>query len=130
MSKIWREIADPKKHVDFMSTSSLGGVPVSSSKDNLIEKWVYFVEVCNFTFQFASIDQVKECKEYFSNKVHPSTRQEGVDLEHYWHLWYCKLPKGINRGAKREKVLKALDKLLNEWDTHNKAMQRTAAQPR
>ncbi|KZZ44150.1 hypothetical protein A3759_12310 [Thalassolituus sp. HI0120] len=115
MSKVWREIADPKKHIDYMSTRNEGGVPVEASRDNLIEKWVYFADVCNFTFQFASIDQVQECKEYFSKSVHPSTREEGHDLEHYWHPWYSKLPKGINKGVKREKVIKALNNILSKW---------------
>ncbi|NIB44801.1 hypothetical protein HBA55_34795 [Pseudomaricurvus alkylphenolicus] len=115
MSRVWREIADPKKHSDFMSTYNEGGIPVKKSRDNLIEKWVYLAEVCGFTFQFASIEQVKECKAYFEKKVHPSTRDIHPPHEHYWHPWYCKLPKGINGGTKRQKVLKTLDQILEKW---------------
>ncbi len=115
MSRVWREIADPKKHSDFMSTYNEGGVPIAASTDNLIEKWVYLAEVCNFTFQFASLEQVKECKEYFKKKVHPSTRDKHPPHEHYWHPWYCKLPKGINKGVKRQKVIKALNLILDKW---------------
>ncbi|OUS29455.1 hypothetical protein A9Q99_10200 [Gammaproteobacteria bacterium 45_16_T64] len=115
MSKVWREIADPKKHVDFMSTRNEGGIPIVASRDNLIEKWVYFANVCDFTFQFSSLDQVVECKEYFSNSVHPSTKERGHDLEHYWHPWYAKLPKGINKGSKREKVIKSLNEIIGKW---------------
>ncbi len=117
MSKIWREKADPTKHSDFMSTYMEGGVPIQKSKDNLIEKWVYFASVCNFTFQFASIKQVKECKAYFESKVHPSTCNNNLPpYEHHWHPWYCKLPKGINKEVKRQKILKVLDQLLKKWE--------------
>jgi hypothetical protein len=117
MSKIWRERANPKKHTDFMSTHNEGGIPVKAPKDNLIDKWVYFVEVFNFTFQFVGIEQVKQCKEYFSKSIHPSSRESGHDLEHYWHPWYSKLPKGINKGVRRLKVLKSLDQILEKWDS-------------
>ncbi len=115
MSKVWREIADPAKHLDFMSTRNEGGVPIEASKDNLIEKWVYFANVCNFTFQFASIKQVKDCKLYFSKSVHCSTRESGHKLEHYWHPWYSRLPKGINKGSNKKKVIKLLDQILDQW---------------
>ena len=99
-----------------MSTRNEGGVPINVSRDNLIEKWVYFADVCNFTFQFNGIAQVKECKEYFSRSIHPSTRELGHSSEHYWHCWHSKLPKGMTKKAKREKVLKALDQILVKWE--------------
>jgi len=116
MSKLWREPADPKKHSDFMSSYNDGGVPIPKSRDNLIDKWVYFVSVCNFTFQFANIEQLKEAKNYFEQKIHKSN----LDIshpphEHYLHPWYCKLPKGITKDSKRTKVLKALNKALEQW---------------
>lgn len=98
-----------------MSTYNEGGVPVKRSRDNLIEKWVYFANVCNFTFQFVSIEQVKECEAYFKKKIHSSTRGDHPPHEHYWHPWYCKLPKGINKGVKREKVRKALSQIIAKW---------------
>lgn len=36
MVKIWRELADPNKHVDFMSTSNVGEVPVEASPNNYL----------------------------------------------------------------------------------------------
>ncbi len=115
MSKVWREIADPGKHRDFMSTTNEGGVPIERSRDNLVQKWVYLADVCNFTFQFASIEQVEECVAYFEQKTHPSTIGDHPPYEHYWHPWYCKLPKGITKGANKEKVLKALKQILTQW---------------
>ena len=115
MGKVWREIANPEKHRDFMSNHNEGGIEVKKSRDNLIKKWVYFADVCNFTFQFASISQVQECKSYFEKKTHASTIDYHPPWEHYWHPWYCKLPKGINKGVKRQKVIKALNQILKQW---------------
>lgn len=115
MSKVWRELAAPQRHTDYMSSRNEGGIPIEVSRDNLIEKWVYFADVNNFVFQFASMEQVLECKDYFSRKIHPSSRESGHDLEHYWHPWYSKLPKGINSRANREKVLKSLDQIISNW---------------
>ena len=60
MAKIWREEADPAKHADFLSARDEAGIPVEAAKDNLLDKWVYFADVCGFTFQFASMEQVEE----------------------------------------------------------------------
>ena len=68
-----------------------------------------------FFFQFANLNQVQECKAYFSEKTHASTREEGHDLEHYWHPWFSKLPPGIKKSSKKQKVIKVLDQILEEW---------------
>jgi len=104
MSKFWREEADPKKHLDFISTHNQCGIPIEASKDNLIKKWVYFAEVNNFVFQFANLAQIKECIAYFSKKTHPSTRTENITLEHYWHPWYSKLPKSLNNAKNVSRI--------------------------
>ncbi|PXF31010.1 hypothetical protein WH50_12285 [Pokkaliibacter plantistimulans] len=115
MSQVWREVADPRKHRDYMSTRNEGGISIEVPKDNLLKQWVYFAHVCNFTFQFSSIEQVKMCREYFLKKTHPSTREIGHDLEHYWHFWFSKLPKGIKRKKQREMIVRALDVILANW---------------
>ena len=115
MAKIHRELADPKKHSDFMSSSIEGGMPVSKSRSNLVPKWVYLADVYNFTFQFASIEQVRQCIAYFESKTHPSTISQHPPHEHYWHPWYCKLPKGINKGVRKQKVLKVLKQIIARW---------------
>ena len=114
MSKIWREIANPEKHYDFIGNQSVQGIPIEKSRDNLIEKWVYLAEVLNFTFQFANLEQVKECKAYFEKKVHPSTKAHHPKYEHYWQSWNCKLPKGMTKEGNRQIVVNALDKILEK----------------
>nr|WP_086939966.1 hypothetical protein [Thaumasiovibrio occultus] len=115
MSNIWRESADPAKHRDFMSTRNEGGVPIEGPRDNLIEQWVYFAQVADFTFEFVTLEQVAECRRYFMQPVHHSTREQGHSNEHCWHAWYCKLPDGLNKGRTRVKVIKALNAILTKW---------------
>ena len=116
MSKIWREIADPAKHRDFMGNTVEGGRPIAKSRDNLIEKWVYFADINGFVFQFADIGQVIECKKYFAQKTHPSTVEKHHNPhEHYWQAWHRKLPKGMTKNKNRVKVIKTLDKILEQW---------------
>ncbi len=104
------------QHSDFMSTHNEGGVTIPPTRDNLIEKWVYFAAVRGFVFEFASIEQVQQCRAYFSQTLHPSTRALGhPPHEHYWHPWYCKLPKRMMRMKNRALVIKTLDTLLDKW---------------
>ena len=98
-----------------MSSNQEGSIPIPKSRSNLIEKWVYLANVCDFTFQFADLEQVRECKAYFEQNTHPSTIGSHPPYEHYWQPWYCKLPKGINKGAKKQKVLKVLNQILDKW---------------
>lgn len=116
MSKIWREIADPTRHRDFMSSRVEGGLPVEASRDNLIEKWVYLAEVDGFVFQFSSLAQVHECRNYFAQKIRPSRRDPDHNPhEHYWQPWHGRLPKGMLSEKARTQVLQALDAILQRW---------------
>ena len=92
-----------------------GGRPVMSAPDNLVEKWAYFVYAASFTFQFQSIVQIKEARQYFSQKIHPARRLPGVTLEHCWQRWFERLPPGLQSDAKRKKVVKALDQAIDEF---------------
>ena len=115
MAKVWREIAAPKKHRDFMNTFESSGIPVNQSRSNLIEKWVYFVSFGRFNLQFSSIEQVDECREFFSKKIHKSTRGHHPPGEHYWQAWYCRLPKGLKKSANRLKFIKLLNQIISKW---------------
>ena len=114
--QIWKEQLDPKKHIDYMSSSWIGGIPAPKKKNNLIIEWVYFVKECNFTFQFISLTQLDECIEYFSLEIPPQTIRQEICLEHYWQRWFERLPKGLIAKRKKEKILKALKKARIEFD--------------
>ena len=110
MPRIWTELSDPNRHVDFMSDWSIGGRLVTLPSDNLKRRNVLLVEVCQFTFQFHSLEQLNEAIDFFSRTVHPSSRIGGVELEHYWQPWSQRLPKGMTSQSRRVRVLAALRK--------------------
>jgi hypothetical protein len=114
MSKHWKEVADREKHIDYMSTTHIGGINIDF-EGNKTDKWVYFVKECSFTFQFVNFEQLDMMIEYFSAKIHPSRRKYNNGLEHYWQYWYERLPKGLIGGTKRERILKALLKARDEF---------------
>lgn len=116
MARHWKEKLDPSKHRDFMSAhQDAGGLPVDVPRDNLLNSWVYFVDVAGFTFQFVAVAQIQDALRYFEKKIHPSTKEYHNGLEHYWQTWYCRLPPGIKGEAKRIKVRKALRAALAEF---------------
>ena len=79
----------------------------------------YFVEVCGFTFQFGTLDAMREAREWFSAKVHPS----GCLPDSVWlraehdvaQKWHERLPAFIKKGSKRNRVVKAFDQALYEF---------------
>lgn len=116
MSRIWKEPLDPARHRDFMrGHQDAGGITVKPPLDNLLEKWVYFVSAASFTFQFHSLREIEEARDYFRLNVHPANRLAGISLEHYWQRWFERLPPGLNGGTKRQTVLKALERALREF---------------
>lgn len=115
MSKHWKEKTNPEEHIDYMSTNQIDGLSIQNSREK--GEWVYFVRECSFTFQFVSLEQLKTAKAYFSTKVHPSTMRFNNGLEHYWQSWSERLPAGLKGGSKRERILKALEKALQEFSS-------------
>lgn len=116
MSRHWKEPLDPERHVNHMETYAIGGSrPDPSPDDPLVKRWVYFVTVCSFTFQFQSVAQIEECLAFFTEKLHPSSLRPGVTLEHYWQRWYERLPHWLFEEPKRIQVVKALQAALTEF---------------
>lgn len=114
MSKHWKEKADADKHVDYMSTYHVGGININF-EGNKTGEWVYFVRVGSFTFQFVNLEQLDDMIEYVSQKVHPSTKAPNNGLEHYWHSWQERLPKGLLKGPRRDRILTALLKAKTDF---------------
>ena len=113
MGKVWKEKFDPIKHQDQMD--SLGHIGLAEfAKDNLREAWVYFAHECNFTFIFMNLDQVEDCLDYFSKKIHPSTKTD-IGAADHWEMqrWFERLPGQLKSEKNRLKILKVLQKLLD-----------------
>ena len=114
MSRHWREQLDPMVHAEKM-TVDVGGAPVEPPRDRLITKWVYFVEVASFTFQFHSLEDIQICLDFVRQKIHPTSRRPDVWLEHYWQRWFEKLPQWLFEESKRVKVVAALERAVREF---------------
>ena len=116
MSRHWKEALDTERHRNFMDANFDGWFSIRPSRDNLIPKSVYFVNVAGFTFQFVSLEQIRVCRDWFSQRIHPSSRIPDIDLEHFWQRWYERLPKHITKESKRTKIVDALEKAILEFE--------------
>jgi hypothetical protein len=115
MARFWKEKLDSTRHRGYICSYTLGGDALPELSDNIIERCVYFVEVCSFTFQFASLAQIEECLAVFSQKIHPSSMEPGITLEHYWQCWEQRLPYWLFEEPKRLRVAKSLRRSLAKF---------------
>jgi hypothetical protein len=116
MAKAWKEEFDSVNHSNKMWT--VDSVPYP--KANFVTRWVFFVRVCSFTFEFHSLKQIEDCLEYYSQKIHPSSRLP-VYNENYgdhWEAqrWFEQLPMYLLEEPKRQKVIKALAAALEQFE--------------
>jgi hypothetical protein len=131
MAKIWTEIYDPDKHHDKMRD-------VNRSSDISAEKYrhaptlqqypVYFVRVCNFTFEFHNLEQLKVCLDFFSQKVRPSSmiRFTEEDRKIHWlhwvaQRWFERLPMQLLEERRRVKIVPALKQALEQFTEETKS---------
>lgn len=126
MSRIWKE---PRKRELFGSSDEVfspmwGGdaPPAEISPDpKLIPEWVYCVYVCGFTFKFWSVDQIQAALDFYSQKIHPSSRITedlgGFLSCHHSEVqrWYERLPLYLRKEGKRQRVVKALEQALQQF---------------
>lgn len=111
MPKFWIEPVDPERHVDHFHAGSAH--PRTRGAGQL----AYFVRVAGFTFEFATLDQIRECLAWFSFKIHPSSRVRVFEPEKgEWQLWHSRLPARVKKGSKRERVVKGLQAALVAFD--------------
>ena len=80
--------------------------------------WLYYVKVFGFTFEFGSLEQIQEYIDFYSIKIHPSSRSADHCLPNsglfspldHWERQtkFDKLPLHLREETKREKVVQAL----------------------
>jgi hypothetical protein len=99
-----------------------GGPPADISPDpKLIPEWVYCVYVCGFTFKFWSIAQIQAALDFYSKKIHPTSRiyeeNEAFLRCHHSEVqrWYERLPLYLRKEGKRQRVVKALEQALQQF---------------
>ena len=87
--------------------------------NELTPSYHYYVEVCQFTFNFQTIEQIKETRDWFSQKIHKSTRLPDtlwLRAEHdVAQRWYERLPARIKKASKRARVVAALEQAVNHF---------------
>jgi hypothetical protein len=110
MAKHWKEALDPTRHVDHFVAG--GSVPRRRTRG---DEYSYFVRVAGFTFEFASVAQIRVALERFSTPIQPSSRQPVFEPEKgHWQPWDARLPAKILSGSRRERVVRALRDALAE----------------
>ncbi len=95
-------------------TQDAGGRSMTPAADNLIPRWIYFIQTPNCILQFVEVAQIHTAREYFSKKIHPARRGLDNGLEHYWQRWFERLPPGVHREPSRLRILHALDRLIQD----------------
>lgn len=123
MARIWK-----RSYKEVRSEPLHLFVPLEQTRKPL--DWVYFVQVCSFTFTFVSVEQIAEYLEYYSHNIKPSSR--GPEFGSWPNrLWegdhgerqsrFAQLPLYLYEGPKRQKVVKALERALKQFTQGRKA---------
>jgi hypothetical protein len=81
-------------------------------------KWIYYVEVCQFTFGFFSLEMIKEYLEFYSRRVLPSSLHSSAFSKGLaasvgdGQTRFERLPLRLRAESKRVRVVKVLEKAL------------------
>jgi len=86
-------------------------------------EWIYYVEVCQFTFAFFSLDMIREYLDFYSRKVLPSSRFHGASKFSHGaaasagdgQTRFERLPVRLRQEPKRVRIVKALKRALQEF---------------
>lgn len=107
---------DPEIHRDYMSSSNEGGIKIKNP--HLVKgiPHVFTLEVGKTCLVFKNINHMKEAKEFFEKLLRPSTTGSPPPHEHYWHIWYARLPKNILKASNRDKIFKAISSALIKYE--------------
>jgi hypothetical protein len=111
MARHWTEPHERTQHRD--RTDGLLAPPLLPS---FVPRNIYFVSVCSFTFEFQSLDQLRLCLEFYSRKIHPSTRLD-IGAADHWECerWFERLPLYLREEPKRLQVVSALQRALDDF---------------
>jgi hypothetical protein len=115
VARIWIEPFQPAKH--SAPRESWGSIDDHIRAPALIPKNVLLVSVASFTFQFFTVEQLRDCLAYFDRKTHPSSRLP-IGAADHWEVqrWFERLPMYLLEDSKRKKVVLALHQALGVAD--------------
>jgi hypothetical protein len=114
--KFWKERFDLSRHKDQMD--SLVHVQYATDPHASIRThWIYFAEIAGFTFEFMSLDQVRECLAHFEQRLHPSSRLD-IGSADSWEVqrWYERIPGHLQSDRDRSDIVRVLSALLQEGE--------------
>jgi len=129
MPRIWSEPYSSKRHAAPMPAHLGGGAARARHhrSSTLFPHRVVLVNVCSFTFVFHSAEEIRACLDYYSRKVHPSSRSAAAawavargEVTWRWEVerWYERLPLYLRKETKRSRVIIALQRALFEMSSH------------
>lgn len=126
MAKITIEKFDSESHPNHMWYIDDSQAETYHKTKGLVPYYVCQVKVCGFTFIFHSVMQLELCLEYYSKKIHPTSKlpvyTENLGGDHWeTQRWFDKLPLHLQDKAKRPKVVAALEKALKEYSKYREA---------
>lgn len=114
MSRHWKEEFDRQEHEKY-NFHHLGARIVDLDREHF--EWMYFVNVCSFTFAFFSLAQLRSYLRYFSQKPQPGSRASlAASFREHRTGVFDRLPMYLREEPKRQKTVKALEKALAEFD--------------
>ncbi len=105
MAKIWRELLDVSRHRDHFHAGSWS----QRRREHEGPSFSYFVQVAGFTFELASVEQIRVCLAFFEMRIHPSSRTPVFAPESgEWQAWHERLPARMLKGSKRPRRIEFL----------------------
>jgi hypothetical protein len=109
-----------KRTVKYWGLSLMDGIGRQKRSEHDFRPYdVWQVKVCSFTFSFIAMEQLDACLDYYSKKIHPSSRIYGAQFggADYWEVqrWFERLPMYLLEEPKRLKVIRALTIAKKKW---------------
>jgi hypothetical protein len=90
--------------------------PATPSRDEQLDPGpAYFVYVCGFTFEFWSTEEIEAALCFYREKVHSARRMPTWGEHDVTQRWYERVPQDLQAKGKRERVLKALERALEQF---------------
>jgi hypothetical protein len=92
------------------------GHPPPAEHRTLFSTHAFFVDVCQFTFEFVALREIEIAVEYFSQRIHPSSRYPIGTVDHgEAQRWFECIPGHLRQEANRVRVVAALRVALAEF---------------
>lgn len=134
MSRIKIASYDPARHQNPMWYVDDVQKQRHTRAPSLVDYKVCTVTVCSFTFLFHSTEQLALCLDYYRREHRPSSRlpvyTQNLGGDHWeTQRWFETLPQYLLEKPKRAKVVKALEKAMQEYSQIRSATTGTKTKP-